>query len=100
FATLPEQLLGRTLLVKDLATARLLSTQRPDCRFLTAQNELLDSDGTLTVGAHHAEASILSRKAELRDLREQVTVFDGRIADVERGIAATREQISGLKSIA
>ncbi|MFL5244038.1 MAG: chromosome segregation protein SMC [Gemmataceae bacterium] len=100
FAGLPEQLLGTTLLVKDLATARLLSTQRPDCRFLTAQNELLDSDGTLTVGAHHADASILSRKAELRDLREQVTAFDGRIADVEHGIAATREQISDLKSIA
>jgi len=99
-ANLPDQLLGRTLIVADLATARSLSTQRPDCRFLTLLNELLDSDGTLTVGAHHAETSILSRKVELRDLREQMEALDGRIGEVERAIAATRDEISDLESVA
>jgi chromosome segregation protein len=64
------------------------------------QNELLESDGTLTVGAHHAETSILSRKVELRDLREQMEALDGRIAEVEHAIAATRDEISGLESVA
>src|SRR5262249_19054167 len=55
FAHLPEHLLGTTLVVKDLAVARSLAGQTSGYRFVTLQGELLESNGELTVGAHHAE---------------------------------------------
>jgi chromosome segregation protein len=84
-AGLPGRLLGGTRLVDDLAAARAVAT-RPGCghfRFITRQGELLEADGTVTVGAHHAETGVLSRKNELRELRQQATELDLRISDAE-----------------
>ena len=66
------QLLGRTLIVRDLAAARAIAAHASGFRLVTLQGELLEPDGTLTVGTHHAETGILSRKSELRELREQL----------------------------
>ena len=44
---------------------------------------ILEPDGTLTVGAHHAETGILSRKSEWRELREQLVELDRRITEIE-----------------
>jgi chromosome segregation protein len=93
---LPAQLLGRTLLVRDLATARLIAAHTSGYRFITLQGELLEPDGTLTVGTHHAEAGILSRKSELRELRQVVLALDRRITETESDLAALRERISAL----
>jgi chromosome segregation protein len=99
-AALPVQLLGTTWIVPDLATARDLSVDRPGHRFVTLAGELLEPDGTLTVGAHQAEAGILSRKSELRDLRaeaarvaEQVTQGARDLADLIEQAAQTEGQI-------
>jgi chromosome segregation protein len=95
-ADLPAQLLGRTLLVRDLATARLVAAGTSGFRFVTLQGELLEADGTLTVGTHHAEMGILSRKSELRELREQVADVDRRIAGIDNDLAVLRDRISRL----
>jgi chromosome segregation protein len=95
-ADLPARLLGRTLIVRDLAAARAVAAQMPDWRFVTLQGELLEPDGTLTVGTHHAEAGILSRKSELRELRERVAVLDRRLAEIERDLSDLRESIAQL----
>src|SRR5205085_11691081 len=71
-AHLPSQLLGRTLIVRDLDSARTMAAFTSGYRFVTLRGELLEPDGTLTVGTHHAETGILSRKSELRELRRQV----------------------------
>src|SRR5262249_21116906 len=71
-ADLPARLLAGTLIVRDLTAARALAPHLPGHRFVTLHGELLEADGTLTVGTHHAETGILSRKSELRELREQV----------------------------
>ncbi len=92
-ADLPAQLLGRTLIVRDLATARLLASHAPGFRFVTLHGELLEPDGTLTVGTHHAETGILSRKSELRELREQLEQLDIRLAETGADLAALREQM-------
>jgi chromosome segregation protein len=93
---LPSRLLGRTLIVRDLSAARTLAEQYPRFRFVTLQGELLEADGTLTTGTHHAEMGILSRKSELRELREQVVGLDSRIAELERDLADLRERVGGL----
>ena len=60
------------------------------------QSELLETDGTITLGTHHAEAGILSRKSELRELREQVTALDQRIIEREQELADLRGRMATL----
>jgi chromosome segregation protein len=93
---LPAQLLGRTLLVRDLDTARHIAAHTSGYRLVTLRGELLEPDGTLTVGTHHAEMGILSRKSELRELREQVVALDRRITATERDLAELRDRITVL----
>jgi chromosome segregation protein len=93
---LPRQLLGQTLIVRDLDTARSLAASANGYRFVTLQGELLEPDGTLTVGTHHAETGILSRKSELRELREQAVTLDQRIAATERDLLELRERTDAL----
>ena len=91
-ADLPAQLLGRTLIVRDLATARAIAGHTPGFRLVTLQGELLEPDGTLTIGLHHAESGILSRRSELTELREQVAALDGRLAELEHGLVDLRDR--------
>jgi chromosome segregation protein len=95
-AELPAQLLGRTLLVGDLATARAIAAYTSGYRFVTMQGELLETDGTLTIGTHHAETGILSRKSELRELRQQVMDLDRRIAELECDLTDLRSRMGLL----
>ena len=60
------------------------------------QGELLEADGTLTVGEHHAGSGILSRKSELRDLRERQQAMDARIAELDRDLSDLRERVAAL----
>ncbi len=90
---LPARLLGRTLIVRDLAVARAIVAFGMNCRCVTLQGELLEADGTLTVGTHHAETGILSRKSELRELREQAAALDRRIVEIEQDLVALRERL-------
>ncbi len=95
-AGLPAQLLGNTRIVPDLATARALAAETPGLRFVTLQGELLEADGTLTVGTYHPEAGILSRKSELRELRVQAAALERRIAGTERDITDLRNRATVL----
>jgi chromosome segregation protein len=90
---LPHRLLARALIVRDLAAAQAIAAAHPGCRCVTLQGELLEADGTLTVGTHHAESGILSRKSELRELREQVLDLDSSIAALEHSLGSLRERI-------
>ncbi len=93
---LPDQLLGRVLIADDLAAARLLAPAHPGFRFVTRSGELLEPDGTVTVGPPLAEAGILSRKSELRHLRQQVADLDARIAAIEAEQADLRGRADAL----
>jgi chromosome segregation protein len=97
-AGLPRQLLGRTLVVDDVPAARAAATDRglSGFRFVTRAGELLTADGTLTVGPQRAEAGIVSRKSELRDLRTQAAQLDAEIGDAERRLADVRDQADAL----
>ena len=96
-AGLPEQLLAGTVVVPDLATAHATAAQFPGVRFITRQGELLDVNGTLTVGAYHAGAGLLSRKSELRELREQAAALDERISSTEQDVTGLRNHQAALE---
>lgn len=97
FADLPRRLLSKTLIVPDLAAAQIVTADHPGWRLVTMQGEVLEADGTVTVGTHHAESGILSRKSELRELREQAIVLDRRLADLDRDLADLRERIARVE---
>jgi len=93
---LAEQLLGRTLIVKDLAAACEIMAQLPGWRCVTLLGEVLESDGTLTIGSAKAEVGILSRKSELRELRQNEARLDEQLANLERELGALRERLTGF----
>src|SRR5262249_23232416 len=94
---LPEYLLGNTLVVTDLAAARQLAAMLPGYRFITLQGELLEPSGVVTVGTHRAEAGVISRKSELRELREQARLLDEALAAAEAALAEQRERLRHLE---
>lgn len=93
---LPRRLLARTVLVRDLDGARALAALTTGYRFVTLQGELLEADGTLTVGTHHAESGLLSRRSELRELRENVVELATRLTDLADDISDLRNRITGV----
>jgi chromosome segregation protein len=78
--------------------ARDLAQRLPGQRFVTHAGELLEADGTLTVGVHRAEAGILSRKSELRELQRQAVELASAIDDADRAIADDIEQGERIES--
>lgn len=95
---LPQRLLARTVIVHDLAIAHRIAGTTPGLRFITLEGELLEPDGTLTVGDHHEETGILSRKSELRELRVEVGSLDRRIHEIELDLRAINEQIAEVEA--
>jgi chromosome segregation protein len=87
---LAHLLLGHVLIVEDRAAAR------PGFRCVTRAGVLLEPDGTVTVGPPLAEAGILSRKSELRHLRQQIADLDARIAAVEAEQSDLRRRADAL----
>ncbi|QDT72083.1 chromosome segregation protein SMC [Lacipirellula limnantheis] len=100
-----RRLLGRHWLVDTLATAiRVANGPGRGLNFVTAAGEAVLADGTLTVGPRQSIAGLLSRRSELRALREQIEEMERAVADaqhdreqLERRIAAAE---GGLQKLA
>ncbi len=70
---LAETLLTDTWVVETLDVAvQLASTFGRGARFVTRQGELLDETGSLQLGTVRSETSLLSRKSELRRIRNDL----------------------------
>lgn len=91
-----QSLLGRTLIVEDLATARQeLRGLGGGWTIVTLAGEQVSSGGALTGGAQIKEAGVLRRERELRELPEQIE--QARLA-VERQGAARSELDARLQA--
>ena len=87
--SLAEQLLCDTWVVDTLESAfELAADAGRGCRFVTLQGELVDSDGTLTVGALRGETTPVSQKSELRRLKNDLVRLDRQIRDDEQRLEA------------
>jgi chromosome segregation protein len=97
-AGLPRQLLGRTLIVDDIPSARLHAADPALAghQFVTRAGELLGPDGTRTVGANTAGGGIVSRKSELRELRDQAAALDAEINEAQARLADLRDRADAL----
>ncbi|HSQ55628.1 MAG TPA: chromosome segregation protein SMC, partial [Gemmata sp.] len=98
-AGLPEQLLGNVLLVESLEEARRLSAAHRAFRIVTRAGELLEPDGTVTIGPLKSEAGLVSRKSELRELREQLRALSEQVATTEIELAELRRQAAAADGV-
>jgi chromosome segregation protein len=96
---LPAQLLGRVLLADTLAEARNLAAHYPGFRVVARTGELLEPDGTLTVGPFRAEAGLVSRKSELRELLAQFRSTSELVARAEVELAELRRQADAADGV-
>lgn len=68
-----RHLLGTTWLVENLDTAMELGHFRGNgLRFVTANSELIDADGTLTLGAMQASVGLVSRRSEIQTAKQDI----------------------------
>lgn len=95
-AALPHQLLGHVFVVPDLAAARATAVRLPHARFITRTGEVLDADGSLTVGPAGGGGGFLSRKSELRDLRAEIARLDEQVQSVEAQQLTCRRQADAM----
>ena len=97
---LAEALLGTTWVVDTLDTAlRLASGDGQGCRFVTLQGELLEDDGTLFAGTVRSETALLTRRSELRRLKNDLLRLDRTIADGERQLADVSQSLKGVERV-
>lgn len=90
---LASRLLDTTWVVTDLDAAnRLAAADGAGHRFVTLQGELIDPEGTLYAGTVRGEASVLSRKSELRRLKNDLIRMGQQIATSEARIKAFAKQ--------
>ncbi len=95
-AALPHQLLGRVFLVPDLATARAAAVRWPHAKFVTRSAEVLEADGSLTVGPTGGGSGFLSRRSELRELRAEIIRLDEQVQSIEAQQLAHRRQADAM----
>lgn len=96
---LAAAVLADTWIVDTMDVAiRLAAGAGHGLRFVTMQGELLESNGSLFVGTVRSETSVLSRKSELRRLRNDLTLLDQDIANAEHTLQAMYQTLTGADS--
>ena len=91
-------LLGRTLIVRDLATARQQVRQLSGgWTVVTLQGEQVNSGGAVTGGAQIKEAGVLRRERELRELPQQIAAAQQSVAERMAARAAIDQQIAAAE---
>ena len=97
---LAETLLGATWVVDTLDTAlRLASGEGRGCRFVTLQGELLEEDGTLFAGTVRSETALMTRRSELRRLKNDLLRLDRTIADGERQLTDVTQSLKHVEQL-
>jgi chromosome segregation protein len=90
-----DYLLGRTLIVRDLATARQeLARRSGGWTLVTLAGEQVSSGGAVTGGAQTRESGALRRERELRELPEQVATQQQAVAERMQARGALGRRVS------
>lgn len=83
YARFAERLLGETWIVDRLSDALELAPTAAGQNFVTRKGQWLGADGTLCVGPKSNATGLISRRSELRDLRQRIAALAAEIHDDE-----------------
>ena len=97
YLPLIRYLLGTTWLVESLDIALGLGHFRgAGLRFVTAQGELIEADGTLTLGAVQSASGLVSRRSELSRAKLEIETLQQQLSDAQQATGTASETISQL----
>lgn len=85
YRPLAEHLLGRTIIVETLDHALALASSAPEgYTFVTPAGEAISADGLLIFGGRNSAQGLISRKAEIRQLRAELDEIESRLGQAVR----------------
>ena len=87
-------LLGQTWLVESVARALELRAEFPWLDFVTRQGDLITAAGEMTVGRRASGAGLVSRRAELQALRDQIIEVDQEITAAAEGLKVVEAKVA------
>lgn len=94
YEPLIRSLLGTTWFVDTLATALDLSHFRgAGLRFVTAECQLVDSDGSITIGSLQAGLGLISRRTEMQMAREEILHLEAELAQATKSMLELQESL-------
>lgn len=92
-------LLGTTWFVDTLSTALELSHFRgAGLRFVTAECQLVDIDGSITLGSLQTGLGLVSRRSEMQSAREQITHAEEMVAAGATALAMNQQRVAAAES--
>jgi chromosome segregation protein len=95
FRPLAEHVLGRTFIVESVEVAlRLAADALAGCVFVTLDGITVGADGRMTFGAAAATPGLISRKAEIRQLRGELEEVESRLVQLTRDRLETDARLS------
>jgi len=105
-APLAWRLLGRTLIVPDLKTARRLRRTLPGgYRFVTNSGQVLDTDGRVVAGPATSECNgsagqgLISRRSELAAVGVQIRQLDETISQDQQLLSELTDRVSHIDGV-
>ena len=93
-----RNLLDRACIVHDLDDARLGAGRFPGASFVTPRGEVLQQGGSLTGGQGGTGAGIISRRAELDSIQEEIAVLASRVEELGGRMGALEGERDALRS--
>lgn len=94
-----RRLLSGTWIVENLNIAlELASGAGAGFSFVTLNGEWVGADGTLAIGPRQAAAGIISRRSELRTLKQQTADLAAAVATAQAQVEAIERRIAAEKS--
>ncbi|HUW82118.1 MAG TPA: chromosome segregation protein SMC [Phycisphaerae bacterium] len=82
---LARHLLGKTVVVDSMADALRLSETLPvGYRFITLDGQTVEPDGRVGLGSLGAQAGLITRRSELRELAGETTELEAHIAQLQQ----------------
>ncbi len=92
-------LLGTTWFVDTLSTALELSHFRgAGLRFVTAECQLVDSDGSITLGSLQTGLGLVSRRSEMQSAREEIKHVEALFSEATAAVALAQTRIGETES--
>ncbi|MDP7017907.1 MAG: chromosome segregation protein SMC [Pirellulaceae bacterium] len=87
-------ILGRVWFVHDLEHALALARSAPrGLQFVTENLEMIEAHGPLTLGPRQVASGLVSRRSELKSLRQERLVLEQRLSDATSELSTLQENI-------